>query len=533
MKKTINKILSFLLILFVTSSCFQDKSNLDVSKIDDAVIESDDMPSILRVDYLGEVNFKPNVKIGNVTNPDKVTYRWEINQTPGYSDMVVIGNKRELDTIITNHILPAAYTLLFTVRDERYGLEYQKAWPLYVSSAFREGIVVADTKDGQTSDINLIMDNSLTAAYDKGKRVMYNIWKTATGQASPSLIKSIEYALHKPSPILTKNLITAIYEDNNINMINCEDYSVFKNADQIFPSRDGNFKPSGFTTINNGYWVLLNNNVPYVSATNQMITAFMMPVSGVQSADNGIVIADNSNGSGPYALWYNAEAGKFYNVAMTFTTPATGGTYTNQGVFDPQNVPGRTAIAGDVSIDGVTATMLMKNNSTSNYEIFAISFSYTDANYNQTPSAPKLKVEIPAALTPIINSAVSVFFNMFDPVMFVATANKVYAVNFGGGVVSYQEVYTSSTGTIAKAKLYVQGRFGLNQDDFNTEKGPIFEAPLALNTKAIVLAINQGTTQGTIEVIPQSNTATGVLNAAQTLKYTGFGRILDFTFQGQ
>jgi hypothetical protein len=122
---------------------------------------------------------------------------------------------------------------------------------------------------------------------------------------------------------------------------------------------------------------------------------------------------------------------------------------------------------------------------------------------------------------------------MFDPVMFVATANKVYAVNFGGGVVSYQEVYNSSTGTIAKAKLYVQGRFGLNQDDFNMEKGPIFEAPLALNAKAIVLAINQGTTQGTIEVIPQSNTATGVLNAAQTLKYTGFGRILDFTFQGQ
>jgi len=218
---------------------------------------------------------------------------------------------------------------------------------------------------------------------------------------------------------------------------------------------------------------------------------------------------------------------------MTFTTPATGSPYTTQGVFDPQNIPNRTAVAGDVSMDGKTATMLLKDNSTGNYEIYGISFSYYDANYNSIPSSPKLKASVPESLTSIIDNAVSVVFNLFDPMMFVATSDKVYAVNFGGGVVSYQEVYTVASGEIAKAKLFLQGRYKLYQKDFNQDSGPIFEAPLDLNANALVLAVNQGGNSGTIEIIPQSNTATGSLNIAGTKKYTGFGKILDFTFQGQ
>jgi hypothetical protein len=90
-----------------------------------------------------------------------------------------------------------------------------------------------------------------------------------------------------------------------------------------------------------------------------------------------------------------------------------------------------------------------------------------------------------------------------------------------------------ASGEIAKAKLFLQGRYKLYQKDFNQDSGPIFEAPLDLNANALVLAVNQGGNNGTIEIIPQSNTATGSLNIAGTKKYTGFGKILDFTFQGQ
>lgn len=530
------KILTFISLLFVLSianSCYDDKSELDSFKIDEIVIESNEMPEILRVDYYGKVNFAPTVKMGAKVNPTDISYKWEINLTPGENNFVELGNERVLDATITNQILSASYTLILTVRDELHGLDYQRSWPLYVSSPFREGIVVADTKDGQTSDLNLIMDNPITTSYDKGEDIFYNIWEQTLGKKHPSLIKSVDYTLHKPSPILTKNVITTIFENKDVQMTDCEDYSLYRNVDQIFPGRDVNFNPQAFSTINNQYWMFTVNGMPHLSPNNQGVTSMFTPVSMVETANNAVAIADNSSGSGPYAFWYNSDTGGIYNVAMTLTTPAMGGPYTNEGVFNPQAIPNRTVIAGDVSMDGITATMLMKDNDTNNYELYAVSFSYTDADWNQTPSAPKLKVNLPTELNSIIDNAVSVFFNMFDPVMFVATKSKVYAVNFGGGVVSHREVYTATEGEIAKGKLFVQGRFRLNQKDFNEEKGPIFEKPLDLNTKAIVLAINQGSNNGIIEVIPQENTSTGILNPSEKLKYDGFGKILDFTFQGQ
>jgi hypothetical protein len=533
MKRIIYNPIIILLSVLALNSCFTDKSGLDTNKIDEIVIEAASMPSILRVDYLGEVNFEPTVKKGEETNPSGVSYRWEINQTPGSATLVVLGTDRVLSTTIKNQIISVPYTLVFTARDEEHGIEYQKSWPLYVSSAFREGIVVADTKDGSTSDISLIMDNDITTSYSDGVDIKYNLWETSTGNPHPSLIKSISYTLHKPSAILTKNIITAIFQDKDISMYDCQDYSVYMTAQYIFPAKTAAFEPQAFYSINNTAWVLVANNVAY-GLNNNSITAFMMPVSGTNYVDNAIVIPDNSSGYGPYALWYNNNTGKIYNISMTFTTPATGGEYTTQGVFNPTNLPGRRIVAGDISVDGVSPTMLLKNESTGNYELYSISFSYQDANFNQVPSSPKLKVDLPEGLTSIINSSVSIFFNMFDPVMYIATSSKIYAVTFGGGVVSYSEKYSAPSGEqITLAKLYVQGRYRLNRKEFNQDSGPIFEAPLALNTKAIVVATKKGEYEGQIYVIPHGTPGTGDLNASQAKKYSGFGKILDFTMQGQ
>jgi hypothetical protein len=534
MKRIIYKSIAFMLVAVLFSGCYEDKSGLDTNKIKDIVIEAPNMSSILRVEYLEDVTFEPTVKIGNQVNPTGVSYKWEINQTPGSTDLVVIGTDRVLSTKIKNTIVSAAYTLIFTATDDKNGLEYQKSWPVFVSSSFREGIVVAETKNGTTSDLSLIMDNGITTSYDKGQNIKNDIWKTTTGSAYPSLIKSITYSLHKPSSILTKNILTTIFADKDIKMYDCENYTVYKTADQIFPSKSASFDPQAFYTINNATWILVANNVAYLFANNQGITSFMMPASGVNYVDNGVMIADNSAGAGPFAFWYNNNTGKFYNISMTFTTPASGGEYTNQGVFNPTNVPDRRMVAGDISVDGVTPTMLLKNQITGNYELYSISFGYYDVNWNLTPSAPKLKVDLPTALTPILNSAVSVFFNMFDPIMYVATSSKIYAVTFGGGVVTYSEKYSAPAGeTITKAKLFVQGRYRLNRTEFNQTSGPVYEAPLALNTKAVVVSTQKGEYEGQIYVIPHGTPGTGDLNGAQAKKYTGFGKVLDFTFQGQ
>ncbi len=519
----------------VTGGCFTDKSGLDTNKLNDLVIETPNIPDILRVEYLQELSLDPTVKFGSVTNPTTdVTYKWEINQTPGATQLVVLGNERVLKATIKNMILSASYKLIFTARDEKHGIEYKKSWPLFVSSSFREGIIIADTKDGASSDFSLIMDNDLTTSYTAGLNIKYNILKTKTGSSYSGVVKSLTYALHKPTAILTKNVITTIFENKDIKMFDCLDYSVYKNAEMIFPSISSSFGPQAFYTINNAQWIMVANNKSYVINNNQIYTSFMMPASGVNNADNGILVADNSGGSGPYAFWFDNNTGKFHAITMTFTTPATSGEYTTQGAFNPGNLPGRRMVAADVAVDGVTSAFLLKNTATNNYELCTISFSYTDVNSNTIPSAPKLKVDLPVELTPVINSAVSVFFAMFDPIMYVATASKIYAVKFGGGVVSYSEKYTAPAGeTITKAKLYVQGRYRLYRKDFDAVSGPIFEAPLALNTKAVVVATSKTQYEGFLYVVPFGTTGTGDLNSAQAKKYSGFGKILDFTTQGQ
>lgn len=492
------------------------------------------MATILRVDYLEDINFEPIVKMGGKTNPTGVSYRWEINQTPGSTEFVVLGRERNLKTTINNHILSASYRLIFTAIDDKHGIEYQKSWPLFVSSSFREGIVVADTRDGSSSDLSHIMDNNITTSYNGGEKIKYNIWKSASGNSHPALIKSINYAYHRPSSILTKNVITAIFQNKDISMFDCVDFSLYKSAEHIFPGKGANFDPQAFYTINNAQWILVANNMAYLFNSNQGITSFMLPASGVNYVDKGVMVADNSAGSGPYAFWYNSNTGKFYNISMTFTTPATGGEYTTQGVFDPTNLPNRRVVAGDISMDGVTSVMLLKSEITGNYELYAISFSFSDSNWNLTPSTPKLKADLPSDLTPILNSAVSVFFSMFEPIMYIATSSRIYAVNFGGGVISYGEKYSAPAGeTISMAKLFVQGRYRLNRKEFNETSGPIYEAPLALNTKAVVVATQSGEYNGSIYLIPQSGTGNGDLNSVNAKKYSGFGKILDFTFQGQ
>lgn len=534
MKRNILKSLLFITATLLFAGCYADKSSLDVNKFDEIVIGTTSIPDIIRVEYLENLVLDPVIKVGNNVNIADVTYKWQINQTPGSSNLVLLSETKKLDAVITNKTLSAPYTLVFTAIDTKHGVEYQKAWPLYVSSSFREGIVVADTKNGTSSDLNLIMDNSLTTSYTKGQNIKYNIWKTISGNAHPALVKNITYGIHKPSAVLTKNIITVIYQNKDIEMYNCEDYSVYKTAVQIFPSKTDTFEPQAFYTINNSFWVLVVNNVAYGLGSNAGVTSFMLPASGTNYVDNAIVIPDNTSGNGPFGFWYNNNTGKIYNVSTAYTTPMGGGEYTTQGTFNPNNIPDRRMVAGDISIDGLTPVMLMKNNSTSNYELYAISFGYTDANSNSIPSSPKLKVDLPVALTSIINSAVSVFFSMTEPVMFVATSSKIYAVNFGGGVVSYSEKYSAPAGEqFTKAKLFVQGRYRLNKADFNASSGPIFESPLELNKKAVVVTTQKSEYEGYVYVIPISNPATGDLNSATAKKYSGFAKILDITFQGQ
>ena len=185
----------------------------------------------------------------------------------------------------------------------------------------------------------------------------------------------------------------------------------------------------------------------------------------------------------------------------------------------------------------------MKDNVTGNYAIYTFT-RYQEGEYEydddwniigtitpEVPASAKMRYEIPEAGKALLDKAVSVFFAVDQSILYVATANGIYSINFAGStaIVNDIPVYTPSAGeTIAKAKLYCQGAY---MHDYSVvgkvEDGATVEE-LPLNKKAVIVATQSDTYEGKISVVPMTQIGTGKLDATSALTYSGFGKILDF-----
>ncbi len=117
MKRKIYNSIVLLLAVLLFNSCFVDKSGLDTAKIAEIVIDAPSMNSILRVEYLEEVTFSPVVTMEGNPNLTGVSYKWEINQAPGSSDLVVIGTEKVLTaTIKKSNSLCSLYLSFYSTR---------------------------------------------------------------------------------------------------------------------------------------------------------------------------------------------------------------------------------------------------------------------------------------------------------------------------------------------------------------------------------------------------------------------------------
>ncbi|MCL2561229.1 MAG: PKD-like family lipoprotein [Rikenellaceae bacterium] len=519
-----------------TWSCYEDKSSFDAKNIDGIVIDASSIDEVIRVGYLDQLQLSPGVSKGDNTDPGLFSYTWQIAYLPG-PVYETIGEEKDLNAIITKPIQAAPYTLIYTVTDDATGLQKQYSWDLYVSSQFGEGIVVFDTRDGVSSDISLIMDNPISADYSKGRNITYNILETATGSAYPSLARNMTYSIAGSWFGNYTNIIMAVYENKDILMYDCKDYSVYKTSADLFPIKSTTYNPQRFVNINQA-WGMVENNKFYAINSNQATVSFLMPAAGhdgseinVNNIDNEVLSLNHElglYGNAPKALWYDNQRGKFFGFASMFSSPPIGPVTMGGDGFDPGNLPNRRAVAGGMSVNGNTHSMLLKNTLTDNYELYLMPYNYYNDNWDWIVGAPKSKLDLPAGLTPVLNSAVSIFFSPLEPIMYVATSTNVYAVTYGGGIVAYSVKYTAPAGeTIAKARMFIQGRYYM--DASITNNG----TQVPWNFKAVVIATQSSQYAGNVYVIPQINHGSGDLDGAAALRYTGFGKILDIVIQGK
>lgn len=330
-------------------------------------------------------------------------------------------------------------------------------------------------------------------------------------------------------------------------MFNTKDYS---KTSQLSEGGVVTYKPDGLKVTDiyttNAQWLIMNTNQKLYSVNSTSVSNFGWYDAGgsLYPINNGVVaLASSANVRFQMIIWYDAEDGCFVygdngGRSISYANDLASNTF-----FDPADSPNLSAIAAGQTSGTETPAFVMKDNATGNYAIYTFT-RYQEGEYEydddwniigtitpEVPASAKMRYEIPEAGKALLDKAVSVFFAVDQSILYVATANGIYSINFAGStaIVNDIPVYTPSAGeTIAKAKLYCQGAY---MHDYSVvgkvEDGATVEE-LPLNKKAVIVATQSDTYEGKISVVPMTQIGTGKLDATSALTYSGFGKILDF-----
>lgn len=530
------------------SSCYDDDSTLPGRTINEVSINSQDS-SVLRVTYLDELTINPDVNRGSEADTVGLSYKWEITSTAGtdQSDMIELGTGRNLHAVINVEPATQAYYLRYTVTDnENGGLQYTRLWNVYVTSSFLDGIVISDTHDGSTSDLNLIMSKDFTLDYNKDTRVYNNILEMSTGSHFDKLMTGLTYmsngSLSKTDRHV--NLVWAVTDDGDLAVFNTEEYTLH---DRLSSGGVLTYRPSGLKVL--GVYsfysqaLLLNTNLYLytVNTINSTTFGWHDTEGSKHPIDNNVIMNVTSNGISDFLMWYDSEHGSFVRVnpASSLTSYVYSADIEANEYFNPQDMRGYTAIAAGQSVNGGIPSFVMRNNSDGSYAIYTFNrkvnesgYYDNDGNYIKTvdeqPASARMKYDLPSEAKSLLDNAVSTFFATNQSIMYIATLTGIYAVNFAGSsaILNPTPVYTPPAGeTITKAKLY---REGYDMQAYNNVGSNHDYASLPLNRRAVMVATSSGEYSGNLHVVPMTQIGTGNLDASSVRTFTGFGRILDF-----
>ena len=534
------------------SGCYEDKSTYVTDPIPDIVL-TDTETTELRVGYLEQIDFAPELTQGDKTLDDSYTYSWELNDVPNGSDFQVIGTERELHTSIPNGISTTPYLLKLTVRDSENDLEYLFWWDLYVQSAFLDGLVISDTKDGSTSDLTLVMNKNLTTSYgDKEEKIFRDILASgSSGEPYPGLLTSLTPMLYGYIYSRPKHYLWAVDQNGAPVRFNCEDYSCASGRDVLLYAYEGQkfykFFGAGNNNATESFFIAMSSaGNYYISGTNK--DSFAVPNSAIASTmKNGICASRSySDTNECFAVWLDEE-NRLMVVDVSFLnltcTPITG-----SGAYDADNLGDQQVIAGGMTYTESIPALLLKDNA-GTYAIYTITPHQSELGYYadpdnyegwtvtqpEIPYRPRARIEIPAEGKALLDRATGCVFCTMQSILYVATEEGIRAIDFtsGSAVVSSDVKFTPDAGEkITSVKLYQQGQYQYSSKMCGTSDDGAYRPLLDWTNSALIVTTQKSDTEGCVYVVPMIRIGTGDLDKGQALKYDGFGKILDVTTTG-
>lgn len=556
-KNNITQLIILLLpnILWFTS-CYEDKSSFVTNLIPEVQISINDknQENSIYVGYQSPVDIVPSITQDGFDGSN-LRYEWAVTEEPSTTNPVyeIIGTEKDFHGIINRPISNGAYTLKLTVTDvANDNLQYIYSWELYVQSSFLDGLLIADSENGTTTDFTLINNSQITNQYTKEERIFRHILETANGAAYDELLTSLTYEVMGNTAILGSshlNQIWAISSTGKSIRFNCEDYSINGTweDEKIFLYCPTDFQVKSYIRssqlfiayTNNGLYSFLNVAGNKFSMPNSVFNGFEIN-NNVYAANSSFSIGDN------HLVWLDKPKGAFYSLNGTSYNTCT--PYISNPDFDPNDMGSQTAIAATSSQDGSLATFLLKDDNSGNYAIYTLSqYKAEEGHYEdpdnwegwivtspEQPAAAKNKYIIPTTGKTLLDKAVSIFFGHTNNVLYVVTDAAIYSFTYGMGnevSVSTTSQFTPSNGEkITKAKLYQQGQY-TNQINVMTGNPPTI-APNAWNNKALIIVTQSAEFNGKVSIVPMKQAGAGTLDISKALIYDGFGKILDVTTTG-
>lgn len=182
------KILFTALAALMLASCYKDESSeahMDVPTISMLEPVSDISFEVgQQLDWQPVLAFQDGLDLKAFTAADYESYDywWRMTTSTNAYDTtrVTIATGRALNAVVD--MLPTAgndtYNLALYLKNKATGMEHSLFWSVKVGGVYGGGVLVADTRDGSTSDISLI------------KSCFYNdtMWDYYTGETQPDVI---------------------------------------------------------------------------------------------------------------------------------------------------------------------------------------------------------------------------------------------------------------------------------------------------------------------------------------------------------
>ena len=215
-KNNITQLIILLLpnILWFTS-CYEDKSSFVTNLIPEVQISINDknQENSIYVGYQSPVDIVPSITQDGFDGSN-LRYEWAVTEEPSTNNPVyeIIGTEKDFHGIINRPISNGAYTLKLTVTDvANDNLQYIYSWELYVQSSFLDGLLIADSENGTTTDFTLINNSQITNQYTKEERIFRHILETANGAAYDELLTSLTYEVMGNTAILGSSHLNQIW----------------------------------------------------------------------------------------------------------------------------------------------------------------------------------------------------------------------------------------------------------------------------------------------------------------------------------